>query len=127
MTLPAIRFHTTKPQPGSSFDCQVEQPKPIRFSISSPLPQRGQVMPRFLRWNRVFSGGRSRRNVTVRSANSAMSFMKASRLASPRSISSRRCSHLPVSSGLVSSCWSSRSMTWMPFCVGISRRPSRMM
>jgi len=48
-------------QPGSSADFQVEQPKPLAFSIRWPSPQRGHTMSRSRRWNRSASGGRSRR------------------------------------------------------------------
>ena len=43
--LPAIDFQITNPQPGSSRDVHVEQPKPLRFSIRVPAPQRGAYNP----------------------------------------------------------------------------------
>ena len=55
------------------------------------------------------------------SVNLAMSFMNDGRESSPRSISSSRFSHSPVSSGEVSGCSPSRRITCTPFSVAMQR------
>jgi hypothetical protein len=62
---------------------------------------------------------------TVEPANFAMSAMNAWRCSAPRSMASRRFSQSPVSDGDVSGCSPSSRITFIPFSVGTSARPSR--
>ncbi len=95
----------------------------MRFSITS-RPQTGQG-PRFAR--SIFTPFSLSSSATVSPVNLTMSDMNFPRESSPRSICPSRCSQSPVRPADVSGCSPRRRITWIPFSVARSARPSRSM